>query len=103
AANAAQAAPGCNIYGGAKRIICALHRGGYVPMFDASRPFEFQPASATVRQSVMGRVLSLLGIAFLCTAGGAVIGTQLGPAAFVLSIVGTIGTFIALMFLREKS
>ncbi|MEA2638740.1 MAG: hypothetical protein QOF51_134, partial [Chloroflexota bacterium] len=72
-------------------------------MFDASRPFEFQPASATVRQSVMGRVLSLLGIAFLCTAGGALIGTQIGPAAFIISIVGSFGTLIALMFLRERT
>src|SRR5579871_5958027 len=72
-------------------------------MYDIPRPFEYQPTSATVRQTVMGRVLTLLGIAFLCTAGGALIGVQIGPAAFILSIVGTIGTLIALLVAREKS
>jgi len=72
-------------------------------MFDRSQPLEFGATSATVRQSVMGHAMSLLGVAFLCTAGGALIGIQIGPAAFVLSIVGTIGTLIALLVAREKS
>src|SRR4051812_22242975 len=51
----------------------------------------------------MGKVLSLLGVAFVCTALGALLGIGMGPAAFLLSIVGSIGTLIALYIVREKS
>jgi len=55
------------------------------------------------RPAVLGKVLALLGFAFVFTAGGAVIGRSLGPGAFFLSIVGSFGTLIALQFLRERS
>lgn len=54
-------------------------------------------------EAIMGRVLGLLGFAFVFTAGGALIGTRMGPSAFLVSLVGTFGTLIALMFLREKA
>src|SRR5436190_13179379 len=72
-------------------------------MYDISRPYGWEEISAERRQSILGRVLSLVGVAFLCTGIGAYIGTRLGPAAFLLSIVGSIGTLIALHFAREKS
>jgi modulator of FtsH protease len=59
--------------------------------------------AAAERPAVLGRVMGLLGFAFLFTAGGAVIGRSLGPGAFLLSIVGSLGTLIALQFLRNKS
>ena len=72
-------------------------------MYDISRPYGWEEISAERRTSILGRVLSLVGVAFLCTGIGAYIGTRLGPAAFLLSIVGSIGTLIALHFAREKS
>lgn len=70
-------------------------------MYDA-KPFDYE-AIAAQRQAVMGRVLGLLGVAFVCTALGALIGPRIGPAALLLSIVGSIGTLIALYVAREKS
>jgi len=55
------------------------------------------------RPAVLGKVLGLLGFAFLFTAGGAVVGRTLGPGAFLLSVIGSFGTLIALQFLRERS
>jgi modulator of FtsH protease len=55
------------------------------------------------RSSVLGKVLALLGFAFVFTAGGALIGRSLGPGAFLLSIIGSFGTLIALQFLKERS
>lgn len=55
------------------------------------------------RPAVLGRVLGLLGFAFLFTAGGAVIGRSLGPGGFLLAVIGSFGTLIALQFLRERS
>src|SRR5260370_36030197 len=55
------------------------------------------------RPAVLGKVLGLLGFAFLFTAGGAVVGQSLGPGAFLLSIIGSFGTLIALQFLRERT
>ena len=55
------------------------------------------------RPAVMGKVLTLLGFAFVFTAGGALIGRELGPGAVLLSIIGSFGTLIALQFLRERS
>ena len=68
-------------------------------------PYTGYPTDITTaeRPAVLGRVMGLLGFAFLFTAGGAVIGRSLGPGAFLLSIVGSLGTLIALQFLREKS
>jgi modulator of FtsH protease len=76
-------------------------------MFDYSRRQPYVPARPEVvageRGAVLGKVLSLLGFAFVFTAGGALIGRSLGPGAFLLSIIGSFGTLIALQFLRERS
>jgi modulator of FtsH protease len=58
---------------------------------------------AGARAALMGKVLSLLGFAFVFTAGGALIGILLGWPAFIISIVGTLGTLLALMAFRERS
>ena len=71
--------------------------------YQSSRPWETAAGTAAQRRAVLGKVLGLLGVAFLCTAGGAVIGRFLGPAGFLISIVGSIGTLIALYVAREKS
>jgi modulator of FtsH protease len=55
------------------------------------------------RSAVLGKVLGLLGFAFLFTAGGAVIGRSLGPGGFFLALIGSFGTLIALQFLRERT
>ena len=60
-------------------------------------------AAITDQPAILGRVMGLLGFAFLFTAGGALVGRALGPGAFFISIVGSIGTLIALQFLRERS
>jgi modulator of FtsH protease len=75
-------------------------------MYDYSRGTGYTDYGAVAvgeRPAVLGKVLGLLGFAFLFTAGGAVIGRSLGPGAFLLSIVGSLGTLIALQFLREKA
>ena len=59
--------------------------------------------AAAERPAVLGRVLGLLGFAFLFTAGGALIGQRLGPVAFLLALVGTFGTLIPLLFLKERA
>jgi modulator of FtsH protease len=76
-------------------------------MYNYSRQQPYPQYSAETaigeRPAVLGKVLSLLGFAFVFTAGGALIGRGLGPGAFFLAIIGSFGTLIALQFLRERS
>jgi modulator of FtsH protease len=74
-------------------------------MYDYSRQVPYVDARSGLaeRPAVLGKVMGLLGFAFLFTAGGAVIGRTLGPGAFLLSIIGGFGTLIALQFLRDRS
>src|SRR5215207_9626439 len=77
-------------------------------MYDYSRQTPYAADYGTAisvaeKPAVLGKVLALLGFAFVFTAGGAVIGRSLGPGAFLISIVGALGTLIALNFAREKS
>ena len=76
-------------------------------MYDYSRstPYADYGSEAALgeRPAVLGKVLGLLSFAFLFTAGGAVVGRSLGPGAFLLAIIGSFGTLIALQFLRERS
>ena len=76
-------------------------------MYDYSRGRPYFPTQSDVavgdRPAVLGKVLSLLGFAFVFTAGGAIIGRSLGPGAFFVSMIGSFGTLIALQFLRERS
>ena len=80
----------------------ALRKSEEDPVFDYSQPLDYSGALGQ-RQAVMGKVLSLLGVAFVCTALGALLGIGIGPVAFLISLVGSIGTLIALYFAREKS
>src|SRR5437588_12465991 len=76
-------------------------------MYDYSRrtPYAGTAPETTTgdRPAVLGKVLGLLGFAFLFTAGGAGVGRTLGPGAFLLAVIGSFGTLIALPFLRERS
>jgi modulator of FtsH protease len=78
-------------------------------MYDYSRGTPYttdsgaESALGTQRSALLGKVLGLLGFAFVFTAGGAVIGRSLGPGAFIISLIGSFGTLIALQFLRERS
>ena len=56
----------------------------------------------TRRQTLVGRVMGLLAFSLLFTAGGALIGQQLGPGAILISIVGSLGTLIALYVTRTR-
>jgi len=56
-----------------------------------------------VRNTVMGRVLGLLGVSFLFTAVGAWVGTQLGPGAFFPALILSFGALIALHFVRDRA
>src|SRR5438105_13227744 len=77
-------------------------------MYDYSRRTPYADIGGSVaalgeRSAVLGKVLGLLGFAFVFTAGGALIGRSLGPGAFLLAVIGSFGTLIALQFLRERS
>lgn len=72
-------------------------------MDDFSRTLAYSATTVAARRAILGKVLFLLGVSFLCTAGGAFVGIALGPGSIILSLVGTIGTLIALFFLKEKS
>jgi modulator of FtsH protease len=51
----------------------------------------------------MGQVLGLLGFSFLFTAGGAMLGIQIGPGALLVSAIASFACLIALMFAHEHS
>jgi FtsH-binding integral membrane protein len=63
-------------------------------------------SSTDIRQAqpgtLVGQVMGLLAFSLLFTAGGALLGRQLGPVAIVVSIVGSIGTLIALYFTKTR-
>src|SRR5215208_5013908 len=52
----------------------------------------------TRRGTLVGRVMGLLAFSLLFTAGGALLGRQLGPGAILISI----GTLIALYFTKTR-
>jgi FtsH-binding integral membrane protein len=52
--------------------------------------------------TLVGQVMGLLAFSLLFTAGGALLGPQLGPGAILISIVGSIGTLIALYFTKTR-
>ncbi|HEY7066495.1 MAG TPA: Bax inhibitor-1 family protein [Chloroflexota bacterium] len=55
------------------------------------------------RATLAGQVFGLLGFSALFTMGGALVAPLIGPGAFLMSLVGSFGALIALMFLRNKS
>jgi modulator of FtsH protease len=76
-------------------------------MYNYSRDPEYADYQADTavaeRPAVLGQVLGLLGFACLFTAGGALIALSLGPGAFLISIVGSLGTLLGLFVAREKA
>jgi FtsH-binding integral membrane protein len=54
------------------------------------------------RGTLVGQVMGLLAFSLLFTAGGALLGRQLGPGAILISIAGSIGTLIALYFTKTR-
>ncbi|MBI3964032.1 MAG: Bax inhibitor-1/YccA family protein [Chloroflexi bacterium] len=72
-------------------------------MYDYQRSYQEYGITTAQRGALMGKVLGLLGFAFLFTAGGAIIGRALGPAGMIISIIGSIGMLITLYFVKEKS
>ena len=64
---------------------------------------DYAVVQPVIRRSLMGQVLGLLGFSFLFTAGGAVLGIQIGPGALLVSAIASFACLIALMFARERS
>jgi FtsH-binding integral membrane protein len=60
------------------------------------------PMAESQRATIVGQVMGLLAFSMLFTAGGAVLGRMLGPGGMILSIVGSLGTLLVLMFARSK-
>lgn len=54
------------------------------------------------RETLVGQVMGLLAFSLLFTAGGALLGPLLGPAAILISIVGSIGVLIAVYFTKDR-
>ncbi len=67
------------------------------------REYEYAGVDRQAQTALAGQVFGLLGFSLLFTAGGAIIGPRIGPAAFLISLIGSIACLIALYFLREKS
>jgi FtsH-binding integral membrane protein len=64
---------------------------------------EYSLARSQARTGTLaGQVFGLLAFSLLFTAGGAVLGRAMGPAAIILSLVGSIGGLIALYFAKAK-
>jgi FtsH-binding integral membrane protein len=65
---------------------------------------EYAGANVRAQQATLtGQVFGLLGFSLLFTMGGALVAPHLGPGAFILSLVGSFGSLIALFFLKDKS
>ena len=65
---------------------------------------EYAGANVRAQQATLtGQVFGLLGFSLLFTMGGAVVAPHIGPGAFILSLVGSFGSLIALMLLKDKS
>jgi len=55
------------------------------------------------RSSLLGKVLALLGFAFVFTCAGVVIGSALGPGSYMIGLIGSLVLVFTLMAVREKS
>ena len=58
--------------------------------------------SATQRGTLVGQVMGLLAFSLLFTAGGYLVGRQLGMLGLILGVVGSLVTVLALSFARTK-
>ncbi len=64
---------------------------------------EYAGVNERAQATLAGQVFGLLGFSLLFTMGGALLAPRLGPGAFIMSLVGSFGALIALMFLKDKS
>src|SRR5689334_16598966 len=79
-------------------LVRRLYRMSYDPM-----DLTFGRAIGRTRQAtIAGQVMGLLGFSLLFTAGGAFVGRTLGPAAMLLSIIGSLACVFALSLARQK-
>jgi modulator of FtsH protease len=53
--------------------------------------------------ALMAQVLGLVGFSFAFTAVGALVGSQLGPGGYLIGLVASLVTLVALMLLKERS
>jgi FtsH-binding integral membrane protein len=58
--------------------------------------------SATQRGTLVGQVMGLLAFSLLFTAGGYLVGRQLGMLGLIVGVVGSLATVLALSFARTK-
>lgn len=66
-------------------------------------PARVYPVAAEDRQSLLSRVLNLLGFAFVLTALGAGIGGVVGPAVTIPGLIATFVALIVLFFVKERT
>jgi modulator of FtsH protease len=60
-------------------------------------------AQAAAGSTVMAQVLGLLGFSFAFTAVGALVGIQLGPGGYLVGLVVSLITLVALLVLKERT
>src|SRR5579872_7496714 len=72
-------------------------------MFNQQDLYSVPVTSIASRSNVLGKVLALLGFSFVFTAGGAVVGTALGPSALLVAIIGSLASLIILNVARNVS
>lgn len=60
-------------------------------------------AQAVAGSTVMAQVLGLLGFSFAFTAVGALVGSQLGPGGYLVGLVASLITLVALLLLKERT
>jgi modulator of FtsH protease len=60
-------------------------------------------AQAAAGSTVMARVLGLLGFSFAFTAVGALVGIRVGPGGYLVGLVASLVTFVALLLLKERT
>jgi len=69
--------------------------------FDNTFGYGYAPTG--VRGQALGKVLSLLGVAAIFTAAGALLSPGLGLLGFFLGLVGGLGCLIVLNFVKERA
>lgn len=91
-------------YAGKRKEECiALMREGLLMSdFSLTRTTTVEGAAAE-RPAALGKVLGLLTFAFAFTAGGVAVAPSMGPAAVLVSLVGGLGTLLALLRFKQES
>jgi modulator of FtsH protease len=85
--------------------VAVSHDGEVMYDYSSAPRYAASPADSAVteRPAVLGTVLALLGFASIFTACGAFLAPLLGPSALIISVVGSLGTLLALFVVRERS